>query len=159
MKDITHACAFTGHRPERLTIPERKVITWLEEKIDEAVAEGYTTFITGMQRGVDIWAAEIVLKLREMNPGLTLIAASAFKGMENSWESSWKRRYDRIIDAADEVFFISNKPGRRAFFDRNEWMVDRASRLIAVYNDAPGGTQRTIEYASLLGREIIQIDL
>ena len=99
------------------------------------------------------------MKLREMNPGLTLIAASAFKGMENSWESSWKKRYDRTIDAADEVYFISDRPGRRAFFDRNEWMVDRASRLIAVYNGTPGGTQRTIEYASLLGREIIQIDL
>jgi hypothetical protein len=57
-------CAFTGHRPERLALPERQVIQWLEEQIWQAVNDGYTGFITGMQRGVDLWAAEAVLKLK-----------------------------------------------------------------------------------------------
>ena len=61
--DIKHACSFTGHRPERLEMSEDKVIAWLEEQIRKAVADGYTDFITGMQRGVDIWAGEIVVKL------------------------------------------------------------------------------------------------
>ena len=139
-------------------MPERKVITWLEEKINDAVAERYTDFITGMQRGVDIWAAEIVLRLRETNSDIVLVAASAFEGMENGWESGWKRRYDRIIDAADEVYFISDRPGRRAFFERNEWMVDYSSRLIAVYNGAPGGTQKTIDYAKKLRRDIVAFE-
>ena len=63
--DIKHACSFTGHRPERLEMSEDKVIAWLEEQIRKAVSDGYTDFITGMQRGVDIWAGEIVLKLRK----------------------------------------------------------------------------------------------
>ena len=87
MTDIKHTCAFTGHRPKRLTEPERKVITWLEQKINEAVAEGYTDFITGTQRGVDIWAAEIVLRLRETNSNIVLVAASAFEGRALFYES------------------------------------------------------------------------
>ena len=53
-KNIEHTCTFTGHRPERLELPEKQVIEWLYEQIKQAADEGYTDFITGMQRGVDL---------------------------------------------------------------------------------------------------------
>lgn len=119
--DRQHACAFTGHRSERLGITEADVIAWLEKEIRKAAEDGYTQFITGMQRGVDLWAAEAVLKLKAEGKPLRLIAASAFRGMENQWESDWKKRYHRIRCSADEVHYISDKPGRTAFFQRNNW--------------------------------------
>ena len=140
-----------------MELPEKQVISWLAEQINQAVDEGYTDFITGMQRGVDIWAAEAVLKLRNEGKPIRLIAASAFRGMENRWESSWQDRYRSIITASDEVHYIFDKPGKKAFFARNHWMVDHASRLIAVYTGAPGGTKETIEYARKLEREVVQI--
>ena len=81
--DIKHACSFTGHRPERLEMGEDKVIAWLEEQIRKAVDDGYTDFITGMQRGVDIWAGEIVVKLRKEGLPVKLICACAWNGMQN----------------------------------------------------------------------------
>ena len=155
--DKEHTCAFTGHRPERLDLSEAEVIAWLEKEIGRAVEAGYTQFITGMQRGVDIWAAESVLKLKAEGKSVRLIAASAFRGMENQWDADWKKRYHRIRCSADEVLYISNKPGRSAFFQRNNWMVDNASRLIAVYTGAPGGTKETIKYATAQGLEVIAI--
>ena len=152
-----HACAFTGHRPERLNQPEAEVIAWLEKEIERAVEAGYTQFITGMQRGVDIWAAESVLRLKAKGKPVRLIAAIAFRGMENQWDADWKKRYHRIRCNADEVHYISNKPGRSAFFQRNNWMVDHSSRLIAVYTGAPGGTKETIKYATAQGLEVIAI--
>lgn len=41
-------------------------------------------FITGMARGVDIWAAEIVLKLRKEHGDIKLICASPYEGFEKS---------------------------------------------------------------------------
>ena len=155
--DREHACAFTGHRPERLSIPEADVIAWLDKEIRKAVEDGYTQFITGMQRGVDLWAAEAVLKLKDEGKPVRLIVASAFRGMENQWESDWKKRYHRIRCSADEVHYISDKPGRTAFFQRNNWMVDHASRLIAVYTGAPGGTKETIRYAKAQGLKVFSI--
>ena len=156
--DIEHACCFTGHRPERLeNITEQEVKKWLRTKIEEAVNDGYTDFISGMQRGVDIWAAEEVLKLREKNANIHLFAASAFKGMQNSWEESWKMRYVKIMNSADGKVYVSDKPGRAAFFKRNEWLVDHSSRVLAVYTGAPGGTKETINYALKNGREVISI--
>ena len=155
--DRHHACAFTGHRPERLSIPEAAVIAWLNKEIRSAVEVGFTQFISGMQRGVDIWAAESILILRDEGKTVRLIAASAFCGMENQWDKKWQVRYNRILTSADEVHYISDHPGRRAFFDRNNWMVDRASRLLAVYTGAPGGTRETIRYAEAQGLQIIRM--
>ncbi len=152
-----NAYTFTGHRPERLELPENQVIRWLTEQIRQAADEGCTDFITGMQRGVDIWAAEAVLKLRDEGASVRLIAACPFPEMESRWERVWQERYSRIISAADMVYIIGSKPGRQAFFERNRWMVDHASRLIAVYTGAPGGTKETISYAREKGLKVICI--
>jgi uncharacterized phage-like protein YoqJ len=42
---------------------------------------------------------------------------------------------------------------------RNEFMVDRSSRLIAVYDgESAGGTRYTLQYAMKKGLECIAID-
>lgn len=158
-KDIMHTCTFTGHRPERLELPEEQVKEWLEEQISHAVDEGYTDFISGMQRGVDLWAAKAVLKLRSEGKQIRLIAACPFQGMENRWDMDWQKRYRTILSAADEVHYICEHPGRRAFFACNHWMVDHSSRLIAVYTGAPGGTKETIEYARKNKRDVVLLEL
>lgn len=57
-----HRCCFTGHRPNKLNYSESEIKPLLEKAIDNAIADGYVTFITGMAKGTDIWAAEIVLQ-------------------------------------------------------------------------------------------------
>ena len=157
-QDIMFTCTFTGHRPERLELPEEQVKEWLKEQIERAADEGYTDFITGMQRGVDLWAAEAVLKLINHDRQIRLIAACAFRGMEENWDLDWQERYFHVLTHSEWVYYISDQPGRKAFFARNHWMVDRASRLIAVYSGAPGGTKETIEYARKKGRDIVLIE-
>ena len=155
--DIKHACSFTGHRPERLEMRPNRVISWLEEEIRNAVDAGYTDFISGMQRGVDIWAAEIVLKLKAEGKPVKLIAACAWNGMEDRWEQNWQERYKAILKEADKIVYVSKYPGRAAFFERNHWMVDHSSRLIGVYTGAPGGTKETVWYAKNNGLEVVTI--
>lgn len=71
-------CCFTGHRPQKLNRAESDIKRDLEDAIKSAISNGYSTFITGMAYGVDIWAGEIVVRLREANPDLHLIAAVPF---------------------------------------------------------------------------------
>ena len=156
--DIKHACSFTGHRPERLALPEKQVITWLEENIRKAINDGYTDFISGMQRGVDIWAAEIVLKLKREGMPVRLICASAWNGMQDRWHQDWINRYNAIIAASDKVVYVSNHLGRAAFFARNNWMVDHSSRLLGVYTGGGGGTLETINYAKKKKLEVFLKD-
>ena len=99
---------------------------------------GYSTFISGMQRGVDLWAAEIVLRLQDAGENVHLIAATPFKGMESCWNEEWQSRYSDVIKKADDVVYVSAKPGRAAFFQRSHYMVDHASYLLAVYSGGGG---------------------
>jgi len=148
---LQHRCCFTGHRPEKLNVPEKEVIAALRREIIVAADDGFITFITGMARGVDIWAAEIVLELKAAGRPLHLICASPYEGFERSWSPDWQRRYNNILAAADLVRYICPSYSRACFQIRNEWMVDHSARVIAAYNGESGGTRNTIVYAEKHG--------
>lgn len=146
-----HRCCFTGHRPEKLEQPETVVVEALKKEIRTAIADGFQTFVSGMARGVDLWAAEIVLTLRDEGAAIRLICASPYRGFENHWSRDWRERYRLVMEQADLVRFICPAYSQRCFQRRNEWMVDHSARVIAVYNGGPGGTRNTVEYAGSHG--------
>ena len=142
-----HRCCFTGHRPEKLHKPEEQIKKALERAILQAVDDGFVTFISGMARGVDIWAAEIVLDMRRDNPELRLICALPHPNFEQSWRMDWRNRYNAIRAAADLERTISPVYSKAAYQKRNVWMVDHSALVIAVFNGESGGTLNTIRYA------------
>lgn len=111
-----------------------------------------------MARGVDIWAAEIVLKLRKKNKQIHLICASPYEGFETRWSADWQKRYRKIMKKADYVKFVSPSYSPACFQIRNEYMVNHSNLLIAVYNGEAGGTRNTLNYAKKKDIEIIVID-
>lgn len=142
---------FSGYRPEKLRLAEDAVFTILGNAIDAAIANGYVTFISGMARGVDIWAAEIVLERKMSNPDLRLICALPHPDFERNWRDSWQQRYREILARADLVKTICPAFSIASYQCRNEWMVDHSAQVIAIYNGATGGTRNTIEYAERQG--------
>jgi len=46
-------CCFTGHRPEKLNVPEYLVVQRLDAAICDAIEQGCTTFLSGAAKGVD----------------------------------------------------------------------------------------------------------
>lgn len=149
----TRRVCFTGHRPEKLTRPERQVKADLEQAIKKAIDDGHNVFISGMAPGVDIWAAEIVLRLRDKGADIKLICASPFEGFEKRWPD-WAGRYTDIMASADLTRFICKGNVRGVHQIRNVWMVDHSARVIAVFNGEKSGTKNTIDYANRVGVEI-----
>ena len=151
-----HRCCFTGHRPEKLNATEDEAKRWLEEKIDQAIADGYMTFISGCAMGVDIWASEIVLRKKAENPDIHIIAATPWPGFARRWNEEWKSQYDNLLRQADLVVNVSDHYHQGVFQQRNKWMVNHSNRVIAYYNGAAGGTKDTIDYACKKGIEVVQ---
>lgn len=149
-----HRACFTGHRPEKLHREEEEINEELEKMIKAAIGDGYTTFISGMARGVDIWAAEIVLMIKDYNPEIKLICAVPYEGFEKSWSKEWQDAYHEVLDRADLVEYICPHYSRGCFQIRNKWMVDHSDVVIAVYNGEKGGTKNTIDYAKKAGVEV-----
>ncbi|PWL82892.1 MAG: DUF1273 domain-containing protein [Prevotellaceae bacterium] len=142
-----HRCCFTGHRPEKLLCSKEQITTDLTTAIDNAISDGYRTFISGIAMGVDIWAAQIILEKKTVLSGLHLICALPFPGFGDRWPSQWSDAYREIIAQADLVKSISPAFSYASFQRRNKWMVDHSGRVIAVYNGCSGGTRNTMIYA------------
>ncbi len=154
-----HRCAFTGHRPEGVIGAEGRIIVELRKEIMKAIDDGYRVFLTGMSRGVDLWAADIVIELRRHNKELKLMCVVPFEGMDDRWPVDWKKHYRLVLKQADWVQVLSDQYYKDAYQVRNEWMVNHASRLIGVYNGQPSGTGNTIRYAQEQGIDIRIIEV
>ena len=152
-----YTCCFTGHRPEKLLSPESVIRSRLAEEIKNALGRGYRTFISGMARGFDIWAAEAVIAAKAKNPSLKLICAVPHPGFEKKRSFYEKNAYQRIIDRADEVHLVSEWYFAGCYQVRNRWMVDRSSLVIAGYSGVPSGTRNTILYAGESAVPVINI--
>ncbi len=142
-----HRCCFTGHRPDKLKIPEKQLAELLEREIRGAVDRQFTTFITGMAKGTDLIAAEIVLRLREQDSRLKLIAALPYPDFGLHWGGGWTERFQHVLTAADLTRTICPHFSYSAYQARNEWMVNHSALVIAVFNEESGGTKNTLDFA------------
>ena len=149
-----HRCCFSGHRPEKLGAPETEVREWLDIRIEKAIRDGYTTFITGCSMGSDIWAGQIVLEKKAEYPELHLIAATPWPGFAARWNTEWKTIYNDLLMRADLVVNVSEKFHEDVFVKRNRWMVDHSNRMIVYMGFEPGGTVDMIRYALENRREL-----
>ena len=131
----------------------------LAEQIATLVGAGVTEYFTGGADGVDCWAAEIILGLREKNPALKLHCVLPYEGQADKWSDSARERYHAILRQADSVDYVSRKYYNGCMIDRNHRLVESAGLLLAVYNGVRrSGTGSTVNYARKMGREIIVID-
>lgn len=165
MNRETTVC-FTGHRPEKICMPFREedpaidaLKHELQLRILTAVDQGYTTYLCGMARGVDIWAGEIVAGLWEPFRNLKLVAVMPFPQQAQNWEPEWVMRHRRLLRYCSDVVTISDHYVRGCFQERNRYLVDHASRLIGVCRGESGGTGYTIRYARSQGLELDVIQL
>ena len=142
-----HRCCFTGHRPNKLNLTEKEVKKLLEKAIDEAIADGYVTFISGMASGVDVWAAEIVLDRKRKNKNLHLVCALPHPGFEKRRSEAEKQLFENILQKADFVKMINDHYFPGCYQVRNTWMADRSNLVISVFSGKKGGTKNTIDYA------------
>lgn len=160
------ACAFTGHRPEKLPwrYNERDGrCVELKRRIEDAVRAVYDAgvrrYICGMAKGCDTWFAEAVLAMRDDFPDITLEAAIPCETQSDGWSAADRERYYYILHQCDLQTLVSREYTPECMLRRNRYMVDSASVLIAAYDGKPGGTMQTVNYARSMGKEIIEIPL
>lgn len=153
------SCCFSGHRPGKLPWGDdegdRRCLVLKERlwnEMEAAYERGYRHFICGMARGADFYFAEAVLALRRQHSDAALEAARPCETQSNSWPEGDRRRYQTILDQCDLETLVQHHYDRGCMMRRNRYMVDRSSRIIAVYDGVPkGGTAQTLAYAMRRG--------
>lgn len=151
---------FSGHRPEKLprTPTQIKILkSRLFLEIQEAVNAGYTDFIVGCARGVDMWAALIVMELRNTYSDLRLHCAVPFKGHAEGWPGADVYNLSAVLSSADSVTYVSAEHHAQCYAKRNRYMIDHSSLLIAVVSNMRSGTGSTVRYAEKCGIQIKKV--
>ncbi len=157
---------FSGHRPEKLpdggdinSCAVRAVMSMVYMEIINGISEGYTRFITGMSRGVDLWAGEMVAELKCQGENIELIAALPYPSFTDSFtgKSNWTAGH--ILANADKVCTVSPAYSKDCMRLRNKFMVDNSDKLVAVFSDSRSGTGQTIRLAEKAGIEVKVIRL
>ena len=149
--------AFSGHRFIDASQKEH-VKKRLSNAVLDAYGHGIRNFISGFAIGFDMMAAEAIVSLKRSYPDITLIAAIPFKGQASRFSFHDRKRYDRLLEAADELIVLSDSYYPRCFLDRDEFMVSHSSRLIAYYDGREkGGTFYTIRKAMAHGIPIVNV--
>lgn len=152
------AIAVTGHRPDKLwgyDMADARYARVAGALADAMRACGADTLITGMALGFDQLAAEVAEGL----DGVRCVAAVPFAGQEARWPWASRRRWSRLLDAADEVHVVSDggyAPHKMQV--RNEWMVDHADVVAALWDGTRGGTANCVRYAIGQGKPILRLD-
>ena len=154
-------CTVGGPRPHKL--PAGLDISRLQERLDGemrvSIFRGYTRFLSGMSLGVDIWAAEAILKLKKEFPHIRLVCYLPCETQADHWPNFWRNKYFNVLAEADDVITQQTHYTPDCIIRRNLSMIDDSSRLIVVHDGiSPGGTEQTVGYAQAKGIEVVNID-
>ncbi len=156
--------SFTGHRPEKIegyAANPREVELRVREALAEATKmfyrHGYRRFMTGMADGVDLWAADEILRAVESGEmaEAEIVAVVPFKGHHRTTHTP--ALYERVMAEASEVVYICERYHHNCYALRNDYLVDNASALVAYCEGTPGGTRYTMQRAKRQGLTIFDI--
>ena len=75
----------------------------LKDTIETLIGEGYAHLISAGAQGMDMFAAEAVLELKEKYPWITLEMVSPFDAQVDHWNDEYRMRHDRLFATADIV--------------------------------------------------------
>lgn len=144
--------AATGHRPNKLGGYSPAAMLKLTEFAFQylTLIDQPDKIVSGMAIGWDQAVAHAAVLC-----GVPFIAAVPFAGQELTWPTLAQEQYRRLLDRADEVVIVT--PGSYSpakMHARNEWMVDHADKVIALWNGTEGGTASCVAYAEGVRRPV-----
>lgn len=153
--------AVTGHRPNKLYGYDLSDSRWkeLKETLKSLLVENRCDeAITGMALGVDTIYALAVLELKKEGHNIKLHCAIPCRDHPSKWTKSSRDMYCMILNKADTVKLVADEPYEPYLMQkRNEYMVDLADMIIAVWDGTSGGTANCVRYATKQGKNIITI--
>ena len=164
------SCAVAGPKPTRFKFGYKEDNS-LCRKIKKAMLRqfrrlyrkrGVRRFYIGGAIGVNLWAGELLLKLKE-EPGyedLELAVILPFPGHDAKWDVRSRKRLEYLIQHSTEHLTASTEDCQESYISQNRYLVDHAQYLVAVgeeHREQETESFQVTTYAREKGLEIIYI--
>lgn len=161
MKEKEVIICITGHSPQKLwgyKLSDPKYIRLKEMYKEMLLQHKCTEAVSGVALGADMLFALAVLELKEEGHKIKLHCAIPCKDYPSRWPDASASIYKNILSSADKITHVSYKPYTLSLIQkRNEFMVDYANIVFAVWDGSKGITKTCMDYAKAKKKELITI--
>lgn len=113
--EILKSILISGYRSYELNIfnqqdPKYKILKdFLKDRFISYIEEGVEWFIITGQLGIELWAGEVIIELKETYTDINLGVLLPFTSFGENWNAENKDLFDHIIQHADYVNYTSKK--------------------------------------------------
>ncbi len=126
--------------------------------------QGVRRFYVGGCLGVDQWAGEILLRLKEQPefPEIELVVVAPFPDHDKNWDEKNRGRLRFLISHSAEHLVIGQDDRQGSFVARNQYMLSHADVLLAVYDNdrtVRSGVRQVVMSAEKRGMPVVFIHL
>lgn len=153
--EFMKSCCVTGPRE----IPKDKIEHIRQElrrEIAQAIADGFSSFLSSMAQGTDLEFAAIVAEKKKENPELLLEAVIPYSNRMKSKNKLFRE----LMRQCSSIKLISQEYDRYCYFARNRYLVENSERVIAVSDGRQkSDTAQTIRMAAANGLDLRVIDI
>ncbi|MDQ0058493.1 DUF1273 domain-containing protein [Paenibacillus harenae] len=148
----------TGYRAHELQIFNQKhkgigyIQKALTNKLIPIIEDGLEWVITPGQYGVDLWACEAVIALKQSYPQLKLSIIAAYCNPEENWKDDKKEYFQQLLKGVDYYSSVSNQPynGVWQLTARDDLLFRKTDGILLVYDDdAAEGSPRYMKQKAL----------
>ena len=140
----------TGYKSFELNIfkDDMKEVDYLkqfiEHKLLQYIDEGLEWVLIQGQIGIELWAAEVVLKLQDTYPELKLGIITPFYGHTSKWNEHNIAKYESIASNAQFLVsvFHSEYQGPFQFKQTDQFILDHTDMTLLIYDDEQEGSPK-----------------
>lgn len=157
----------TGYRSFELGIFQAKdpklslLYKFIKQSLIEWIENGVEWVVIGGNLGIELWAAEMVIELKQEGYVVQLAIILPFVDFGKQWNDKNKALLDKVLSAADYVNYVSQKPYEHPsqLSNHTRFVAQHTDMLWAIYDALyPGKSQFFIkEFTKIKGIENVYL--
>lgn len=145
---------YTGKKEERRISTEEKI---KEEILKVAETCDNLSFLSGMEAGVDLYATEFVISLKE-NKNIFLECVLPYENVHEKLKEKDRDKFFFVTEHCDKETIIHKKRIFGCKRDRDIYMINKSDVLFVFWDKISPYTGELLQLALELNKEIIYID-
>ncbi|WP_110927658.1 DUF1273 domain-containing protein [Bacillus massiliglaciei] len=113
-------------------------------RLETLVEDGLEWVIISGQLGTELWAAEVILEMKEENEQLHLGIITPYLNQEEGWNETNQDFYRTLISQADytDAIYKKNYEGPYQLKAKNQFMVQKSDGMLIVYDTEREGSPK-----------------
>ncbi|WP_416150621.1 SLOG family protein [Salipaludibacillus sp. HK11] len=143
--------AITGYKPHEIGIFNEKheQLPYLKKALSKKIAQLKEEYdikwiITSGQPGVELWAAEAAINLKDQYPDLKVATLAPFFEQEEKFQEAVKKLYFSVWNQSDYKDFITKRkyesPAQLRL--KNQFVVEKSEASLVLYDEETEGTPK-----------------